>query len=765
MRSSTRAAFTLTELVVLLAIIGVLIGLTIPAVMKARDAAQRATCKNNLHQIGLAVQNYESAHKRLPSNVVGQGLPRGSFGPTWAVKLFPYMGADELYSQVSFGPPNHGGTSAAASHGHGHQPSAATSTRAPSFQAATAAVLKGLLCPSDGLGGKTSKTETGVFSHSNYLAFVGVHNYGVEHQEGAFGTDFGRYMGEIRDGLSNTMFVGEYLTGLPQSQAPQDLRGVFWWDRPGSSQLYARGGPNTTMADMLPNGHCVNAPEKNLPCDVALEDDFDTASARSRHRGGVNVLMGDGAVRFVENKIDLKTWRAMVTVSAGDEAREEVDLGAQLAPRRTRQQNAAAAAKRRPITIRDRYILTFQGQGISSGDLAKFEKAGLKVIYRLKADKIQGMAAHIPPSFVPAVRRLPGVKTLQNDHLVFACTQVVPPGIRRVGADTSSIGAGKGRGPQANATIAIMDSGIDSGHPDLNVINSIGFGFASGEDGAGHGTHVAGIAAAIDNNIGVVGVAPGARLWSLRVLDSTGAGSSSSIDAACLYALDNYGAIDVINMSFGGPDVDPVQTALIEELVRRGVIVVAAAGNDALDVGDSRPATPGPQFPQSPADIPGVITVGAMADSDGKPGGLGPPLSDFDPFIGPVSDPDDSFAPFSNFGLKVAYVAPGVDILSTLPGGKYGTLSGTSMASPHAAGVFALVASQQPVHDVSATGFRNIKFTNPRQSAVPKQDSQEVKRRVARQAQGDYIPGPQDDSQRASGAYGQLYPVINARGF
>src|SRR5205807_1684287 len=117
-----------------------------------------------------------------------------------------------------------------------------------------------------------------------------------------------------------------------------------------------------------------------------------------------------------------------------------------------------------------------------------------------------------------------------------------------------------------------------------------------------------GIAAAIDNDIGVVGVAPGARLWSLRWAGATGVGLSSDVDRACQYARDNYGAIDVINMSFGGPDVDSVQNALIEEIVRRGVIVVASAGNDAIDISDP--------IPPSPADLGGVVTVGAMADSD-----------------------------------------------------------------------------------------------------------------------------------------------------
>jgi prepilin-type N-terminal cleavage/methylation domain-containing protein/prepilin-type processing-associated H-X9-DG protein len=757
MRSSTskRAAFTLTELVIVIAIIGVLIGLTIPAVMKARDAAQRVTCKDNLHQIGLALHNYESAHKRLPGNVVGQGLPRGSFGPTWAVKLFPYLGADDLYGQVSFAPGNARSTSAASNHSYVHRPAAATSSAATAHQAATAAVLKGFLCPSDGLGGKSSKTEAGIFSHSNYLAFVGVHNYGVEHQEGAFGTDFGRYMGEIRDGISNTMFVGEYLTGVPQSQAPQDLRGVFWWDRPGSSQLYARMAPNSPGADMLPNGHCFNAPERNLPCDVALEDDLDTANARSRHRGGVNVLMGDGAVRFVENKIDLKTWRAMVTVSAGDHASsEEVDLGVQMAARRTSKQHAAAAAKVGRITVRDRYLLMFnKGAGISSAELAKWEKAGLKVIHRYNTKRVKGMAVRIPPNLVAEVMRHRGIKAAEKDALRFICGQVIPTGIRRIGANTSSLAAGKGGPPEANTTIAIMDTGVDEGHPDLNVTNTVGFGFPTGDDGNGHGTHVAGIAAAIDNDIGVVGVAPGARIWALRTLDSTGAGTLGDEFAGIAFLIRNFNGVDVVNMSFGGVGASIIEDALIQELIELGVIVVAAAGNTATDVANG---------PFTPAAYGGVIAVAALADSDGQPGGLGPPLPDNDPITGfPVSDRDDTFAPFSNFGLKVAYIAPGVNILSTLPGAKYGTLSGTSMACPHVAGVFALAASQQPVHSMPWAGFRNIRFR-----PSPQQDDGEFRKRVALESMtNDQILGPQNDAQRASGVFSQPYPVINARGF
>jgi type II secretory pathway pseudopilin PulG len=744
---------------VLLAILGVLMGLLIPAVMKARDTANRNACKNNLRQIALALNNYASAQRRLPG-ILNGNQPRGSFGMTWMTQLLPYLGADDIYDQAGFRGASAAAPAAAGVHVtqlHGHRPAPAPARPAPAVRGnqATASAIKVLLCPSDGLGGFFSTAPNGSWSHSNYLGFVGVHTYGVEHQEGAFGSTYGRSLTEFRDGTSNTLLVGEYLTGVPQSEAPQDRRGVFWWDQAGSSQLFARVAPNSPVPDMLPIGNCYSAPERNLPCDVAFERDLDSATARSRHRGGVHVALADGGVRFINQNIDLKTWRSLVTVSAGDEPAEEADLGVQMAARRTPRQRAAAAKKQRQITLRDRYIVRFRDAGgISNAQLARWEKAGLKVLHRYNTRRVKGLAARIPPGLLPAVQRHAAVKAIHKDYLKFACAQIVPTGVRRIGADQSSLHPGKGHGPQTNATIAIMDTGIDEGHPDLNVTLTAGFGFPSGDDGNGHGTHVSGIAAAVDNDIGVVGVAPGARLWALRILDATGAGPVANEYAAVTFLINNFQGVDVVNMSFGGAGADATEEALIQELIEQGVIVVAAAGNDAVDIAD------GPFFP---AAIGGVIAVAALADSDGQPGGLGPPLPDSDPITrATVSDPDDSFAPFSNFGLKVAYIAPGVHILSTLPGAKYGFLSGTSMASPHVTGVFALQASQRPQHDMQqSAGFRNIRFL-----PIPKQDDGESRKRIALTSMtGDVIFGPQDDAGRTSipPQYTQPYPVINAR--
>ena len=230
--------------------------------------------------------------------------------------------------------------------------------------------------------------------------------------------------------------------------------------------------------------------------------------------------------------------------------------------------------------------------------------------------------------------------------------QAVPWGITRVG------GAGNGVGK----TAWIIDSGIDLDHPDLNVDVSRSVTFVirtkNADDQNGHGTHVAGTVAALDNEIGVVGVAAGASVVAVRVLDRKGSGSISGVISGVDYVGTNGSNGDVANMSLGGGAYDPLDDAVVAAS-QSGVKFVLAAGNESDDAMNHSPAR---------AEGPNVYTISAM-------------------------DINDDWAYFSNYGTPVDYCAPGVSIESTWKGGGYNTISGTSMAAPHAAGVLLLGAA------------------------------------------------------------------------
>ncbi|KIV57115.1 S8 family peptidase [Aneurinibacillus migulanus] len=249
-------------------------------------------------------------------------------------------------------------------------------------------------------------------------------------------------------------------------------------------------------------------------------------------------------------------------------------------------------------------------------------------------------------------------------------TNEVPPGIEMIQAPGEWEKAGYGEG----VVIAVLDTGCQTDHPDLapNIVG--GRNFTTDYDGDPdryednhyHGTHVAGTVAAAYNYIGVAGVAPKAGLLILKVLTGQGSGDYQWIIEAIEYALawkgPNGERVRVITMSLGGPDDAPALHEVIVKAVRQQVPVVVAAGNE----GDNNPDTPELSYPGSYNE---VIQVGAV-DLRGK------------------------LAEFSNTNNQVDVVAPGVDILSTYPGGKYGVLSGTSMATPHIAGAMALIINR-----------------------------------------------------------------------
>lgn len=249
----------------------------------------------------------------------------------------------------------------------------------------------------------------------------------------------------------------------------------------------------------------------------------------------------------------------------------------------------------------------------------------------------------------------------------------MPTGINRIDGELSLLSGITGGGPDLDIDVAVIDTGVER-HPDINVFSQVSL--ATGEttqptDLNGHGTHVGGTIGAKDNGVGVVGVAPGARIWSVKVLNRNGSGYMSDIIAGIDYVAQRSSQIEVANMSLGCECTSAAMDSALSRAMNAGVVFVVAAGNNAKNASTF-----------SPARNPDVITVSAVADFNGLPGGGAPSTC--------YNDVDDTLADFSNYGAAVDIAAPGVCITSTWMNSGYKTISGTSMASPHVAGAAAL---------------------------------------------------------------------------
>lgn len=341
------------------------------------------------------------------------------------------------------------------------------------------------------------------------------------------------------------------------------------------------------------------------------------------------------------------------------------------------------------------YIVKLKDDIADSSDMifdisAKLKDEGIDILY-IYQYALKGFLIKVPNNKVlDAVLQNPFVDFIEKDQPVDIFSQTLPTGINRVDADLSSTRSGNGGGT-VNVDIAILDTGIDLQHPDLNVYSQKNFvSTSSAVDDNGHGTHVAGIAAAKDNSIGVVGVAPGAKLWAIKVLDSTGSGYISTIIKGIDYVTQYAAQIEVANLSLGCECTSTALDTAIYNSIKAGVTYVVAAGNAGKDASTF-----------SPAKNPNVIAVSAIGDSDGKCGGKGPATG---------YGSDDTLASFSNYGSVVDMAAPGVKILSTYKGSSYATMSGTSMASPYVAGAAALYKSMHP--SASPSEVRNSLISN-----------------------------------------------------
>jgi subtilisin len=361
---------------------------------------------------------------------------------------------------------------------------------------------------------------------------------------------------------------------------------------------------------------------------------------------------------------------------------------------------APVASKEGRPDAKGRYIVMLRRGADTDAVLTRHrQREGTRADRRYKA-AFRGFSAHLDARQRRALLADPNVVGIVPDEVVELAAQVNPTGISRVNARKSSVANINGVDDRVDADIAIVDTGVGP-HPDLNVVG--GYNCSSStrtawRDGHGHGTHVAGTAAALDNTIGVVGVAPGARIWSVRILNSSGAGLLSWYVCGLDWILaqkdpndSNRQLIEVVNMSVAKSGRDDVNCGLtnhdvlhqaICRLYRAGITVVAAAANEHESA--SR---------YVPAAYNEVITVSALADTDGRPGSLGGHRC----YSFGTYDKDDTFADFSNYGSDVDLIAPGKCIWSTKIGPTYGYMTGTSMATPHVTGAAALYKASRPL--------------------------------------------------------------------
>ncbi len=344
--------------------------------------------------------------------------------------------------------------------------------------------------------------------------------------------------------------------------------------------------------------------------------------------------------------------------------------------------------------VKDQYIVTLK-DGVDAESVSD-ELSQKNGGQRLQVYKhaMNGFAVHLPEGKLKNLQADPRVASVSEDYEVSiegdksgpqALAQTLPTGVDRANAENK---LNKGE----NIEVAVIDTGIQKNHPDLqaNILggyNCLNKNRAAYDDQNGHGTHVAGTIAAVENGIGAVGVAPKAKIWAVRVLDRNGGGTWSQVICGIDWVTSQSSHIKIASMSLGGGGTAGANcnsSALRKAIcnsVAAGVTYVVAAGNNGGDVKNSVPAA-----------YPEVIAVSALADSNGASCGGGAATS---------YGPDDTFASFSNYATLAVDAArligaPGVSIYSTWLNSGYNTISGTSMATPHVSGAAALYLKKFP---------------------------------------------------------------------
>lgn len=324
--------------------------------------------------------------------------------------------------------------------------------------------------------------------------------------------------------------------------------------------------------------------------------------------------------------------------------------------------NATKGPRQYIIQFKDS-VSNISGQ---SQQLIRQHQGNLKYIYQ---NSFRGFAAELPDKAIQALRKQSSIVAIYEDvkvHVENSAPQTVKLQQTRSGKATTTQPAQSipwgishvgGVKTGTGKTAWVIDTGIDYTHPDLKVDTQRAKSFVSrrANDDNGHGTHVAGTIAALNNSIGVVGVAAGATVVPVKVLDQAGSGYLSDVIAGVDYVAQNGKAGDVANLSLGGGYYQPLNDAVLRAAAK-GIKFALAAGNSTQDVAMTSPAS---------TNGVNVFTISAI-------------------------DSSNRLASFSNYGAGIDYAAPGVGINSTWMGGGYRTLSGTSMATPHVAGLLLL---------------------------------------------------------------------------